>query len=85
MHPYTSSADPTPSELDLPIALRKGASYTQHPVSASISYIGISPAYSISVSTMDIYPLPKTVNEAQAHPVWRKAMQGTKALEKNGT
>lgn len=86
--PSTSSADPHPtSELDLPIALRKGTrSCTQHPISASISYTGISPTYSVSLSTMDAYSLPKTVKEAQANPGWRKAMfEELEALEKNGT
>lgn len=86
--PSTSSADPPPSsDLDLPIAFRKGTrSCTQHPISDSVSYTGISPTYSVSLSTMDAYPLPKTVKEAQANPGWTKAMyEELEALEKNGT
>ncbi|XP_074336132.1 uncharacterized protein LOC141673295 [Apium graveolens] len=85
---FTLLVDPSPtSDLELPLALRKGIQKcTQHPISASVSYSCISPSYSVSLSTMDTYPLPKTCKEALSNLGWKLAMlEELAALEENKT
>jgi transposase InsO family protein len=90
--PSTSpSADSPPpqstSDLDLPIAIRKGKrTCTEHPISNCVSFDHLSPsfkAFSLSLSSLVV---PKSYREALSHPGWRKAMEEEMhALELNHT
>uniref|UniRef100_A0A2N9EHC7 Integrase catalytic domain-containing protein n=1 Tax=Fagus sylvatica TaxID=28930 RepID=A0A2N9EHC7_FAGSY len=85
------SADSPPpqstSDLDLPIAIRKGKrTCTEHPISNCVSFDHLSPsfkAFSLSLSSLGV---PKSYREAISHPGWRKAMEEEMhALELNHT
>jgi hypothetical protein len=85
------SADSPPpqstSDLDLPIAIRKGKrTCTEHPISNCVSFDHLSPsfkAFSLSLSSLVV---PKSYREALSHPGWRKAMEEEMhALELNHT
>uniref|UniRef100_A0A2N9FSY0 Integrase catalytic domain-containing protein n=1 Tax=Fagus sylvatica TaxID=28930 RepID=A0A2N9FSY0_FAGSY len=85
------SADSPPpqstSDLDLPIAIRKGKrTCTEHPISNRVSFDHLSPsfkAFSLSLSSLVV---PKSYREALSHPGWRKAMEEEMhALELNHT
>uniref|UniRef100_A0A2N9EXN8 4-alpha-glucanotransferase n=1 Tax=Fagus sylvatica TaxID=28930 RepID=A0A2N9EXN8_FAGSY len=86
----SSSADSPPpqstSDLDLPIAIRKGKrTCTEHPISNCVSFDHLSPsfkAFSLSLSSLVV---PKSYREALSHPGWRKAMEEENALELNHT
>uniref|UniRef100_A0A2N9EHM3 Integrase catalytic domain-containing protein n=1 Tax=Fagus sylvatica TaxID=28930 RepID=A0A2N9EHM3_FAGSY len=64
------------SDLDLPIAIRKGKrTCTEHPISNCVSFDHLSPsfkAFSLSISSLVV---PKSYREALSHPGWRKAME----------
>jgi hypothetical protein len=76
----STSADPplpqSPSDLDLPIALRKSKrTYTDHPISNFVSFDHLSSsfkAFSLSVSSIVV---PKSYREALSHLGWRKVME----------
>uniref|UniRef100_A0A2N9HL42 Integrase catalytic domain-containing protein n=1 Tax=Fagus sylvatica TaxID=28930 RepID=A0A2N9HL42_FAGSY len=75
------------SDLDLPIAIRKGKrTCTEHPISNCVSFDHLSPsfkAFSLSLSSLVV---PKSYREALSHPGWRKAMEEEMhALELNHT
>jgi hypothetical protein len=85
------SADSPPpqstSDLDLPIAIRKGKrTCTEHPISNCVSFGHLSPSFkefSLSLSSLVV---PKSYREALSHPGWRKAMEEEMhALELNHT
>ena len=85
------SADSPPpqstSDLDLPIAIRKGKrTCTEHPISNCVSFDHLShsfKAFSLSLSSLVV---PKSYREALSHPGWRKAMEEEMhALELNHT
>jgi transposase InsO family protein len=86
----TSEDSPPPqstSDLDLPIAIRKGKrTCTEHPISNCVSFDHLSPsfkAFSLSLSSLVV---PKSYREALSHPGWRKAMEEEMhALELNHT
>ncbi|KAL9434214.1 hypothetical protein AB3S75_028943 [Citrus x aurantiifolia] len=75
------------SQLDLPIALRKGIrSCTKHPLSNFISYKNISSSYCAFISQVSSVVIPKSVYEALNVPEWKEAMlEEMRALEKNAT
>ncbi|GJR84883.1 retrovirus-related pol polyprotein from transposon TNT 1-94 [Tanacetum coccineum] len=66
----SSSNSPSPSstpELDIPIALRKGKRTCRYPISAFISYDGLSTSSRAFVAKLDSILVPKIVGEALAH------------------
>ena len=88
--PTSSSADTNitdSSDLDLPIALRKGTrSCTQHAISNYVSYENLSPSFSAFTTTLTGVKIPRDIKEALADPKWKLAVQEEMgALEKNGT
>ena len=78
--------DPVPSDLDLPIALKKGVrSYTIHPISNFVSYHKLSSSFLAFTSHLSSIEIPKNVQEAFGDPRWKAAIvEEVKALEKNG-
>ena len=89
--PASSSTDPAPtdpplSDLDLPIALRKGKRTCTYPISSCVSYDQLSSSSRCFVTALDSISIPKTVIEALSHPDWRAAMEEEMmALDTNGT
>nr|GEW76489.1 polyprotein, putative [Tanacetum cinerariifolium] len=74
---------PTP-ELDLPIALRKGKRTCRYPVSAFVSYDGLSTSSRVFVANLDLILVSKIIGEALAHSRWCVAMiEGMNALDHN--
>ena len=70
------SADSPPpqstSDLDLPIAIRKGKrTCTDHPISNFVSFDHLSPfkVFSLSISSLVV---PKSYREALSHPGWKR-------------
>ena len=82
-----SNSNPIYSDLDLPIALRKGTiSCTQHPLANYISYHRLSPKYKSFLTTLSSIEIPKTVEDALKDRNWTKAMEEEmSALERNKT
>ncbi|RVW97657.1 hypothetical protein CK203_028060 [Vitis vinifera] len=78
--------DPVPSDLDLPIALRKGVrSCTIHPISNFVSYHRLSSSFSAFTSHLSSIEIPKNVQETFGDPRWKAAVvEEVKALIKNG-
>ena len=77
----------TQSDLDIPIALRKGRrSCTQHPISNFISYTKLfSPFKAFTTGLSDVV-IPRNINEALSTPQWKTAvLEEMKALEQNDT
>lgn len=84
--PPSPAHEPPAHEPDLPIALQKGKRACTYPVSAFISYDGLSTSSRAFVANLDSILVPKTVGEALAHPGWRAAMiEEMNALDHNGT
>ncbi|CAH9148698.1 unnamed protein product [Cuscuta epithymum] len=85
--PVPASSDlVSTSDLDLPIALRKGTRSCTHPISSFVSYSQLSPASCSFVASIDSIYVPKSVKEALSHPEWRHAMvEEMNALDLNGT
>ncbi|CAH9074829.1 unnamed protein product [Cuscuta epithymum] len=85
--PVPASSDlVSTSDLDLPIALRKGTRSCTHPISSFVSYSQLSPASCSFVASIDSISVPKSVKEALSHPEWRHAMvEEMNALDLNGT
>ena len=75
-----------PSDLDLPIALRKGVrSCTIHPISNFVSYHRLSSSFSAFTSHLSSIEIPKNVQETFGDPRWKAAVvEEVKALIKNG-
>ena len=80
-------SDPIHTDLDLPIAVRKGIrSYTQHPLANFISYHCLSPKHKSFQSFLNSIVIPKSVEEALQNQNWVHAIQEEmRALEKNQT
>ncbi|CAH9069280.1 unnamed protein product [Cuscuta europaea] len=77
-----------PAQPDLPIATGKGIRSTRnpHPIYNCLSYHRLSPSHYAFVSSISSVSIPKTVQEALAHPGWRRAMlDEMAALEINRT
>ncbi|CAH9128156.1 unnamed protein product, partial [Cuscuta epithymum] len=85
--PVPASSDlVSASDLDLPIALRKGTRSCTHPISSFVSYNQLSPASCSFIASVDSISVPKSVKEALSHPEWRHAMvEEMNALDLNGT
>ena len=79
--------DQNVSDVDMPIALRKGTrSCTQHPIANFISYTKLSPVFRPLTEKVFVAKVPKSIQEALNHPDWRKAVEEEMyALRKNGT
>ncbi|XP_022857923.1 uncharacterized protein LOC111378870 [Olea europaea var. sylvestris] len=78
--------DPMSSDLNLPIALRKGKRQYTYPISFFVSYDHLSPSSCSFVASLDSVTLPKTVHEALSNLGWREAMiEEMNALDANGT
>ncbi|KAL6313697.1 hypothetical protein AAG906_010115 [Vitis piasezkii] len=85
--PTSSLSDP-PSDLDLPIGLRKGKRQCKsvYSIANFVSYDHLSPSSSAFVASLDSVSIPKTVKEALNHPGWYNAMlEEIQALEVNHT
>ena len=73
------------SDLDLPIALRKGKRNT-YPISQFVSYSNLSKGHNTFLTTLDNFFVPKNIQEALEDPNWKLAvMEEMRALEKNRT
>ena len=82
----TSSLVPTATNLNLPIAFRKGKHQCTYPISSFVSYDHLSPSLFSFVAFIDSITTPKTVHEALSHPGWSDAMmEEMNALDANGT
>ena len=77
----------TQSDLDIPIALRKGRrSCTQHPISNFISYAKLSSPFKAFTTGLSDVVIPRNINEALSTPQWKTAvLEEMKALEQNDT
>lgn len=75
------------SDLDLPIAVRKGVrSCTSHPISNFVAYDHLSSSIQALVSNLASVEVPKNIQEAWEIQNWRDAiMEEMRALEKNRT
>lgn len=86
--PITLLDPDPPSNLDLPIALRKGTHSTCNPSShyVALSYHCLSPSLYICLSFMSFVSYPHATSEALSHPKWRQAMSDKMcALQSNVT
>ena len=81
------NSSPEVSDLDCPIALRKGVrSCTRHPISNYVSYSHFSPSFQAFVANLSEEKIPRDIPEALRVPKWRKAVtEEIQALEKNQT
>ena len=78
------------SDLNLPIAIRKGTrTCTQHllyPLSHFMSYERLSSSYKNFLTSLNTMSIPKTSSEAPNGKEWKQVMRAEmEALEKNGT
>jgi len=82
-----SSNPSPPSDLDMPIALRKGKrSCTSHPISNFVSYDHLSPAFSSFISAINSPTIPTNIHDALSRPGWKSAMDDEMcALQATGT
>ena len=72
------------SDLDVPIALRKGTqTCTQHPLYNFMSFNHLSPAFRAVTEKIFAEELPRSIHEALEKPRWRKAaLEAMKTLIK---
>ena len=82
-----NSVSNSSSQLDLPIALRKGVrSCTKYPLSNFVSYKNVSSPYLSFISQVSSVVIPNNVQEALNVPEWKEAIfEEVRALEKNAT
>ena len=75
------------TELDIPIALRKGVrTCTHHPIEKYVSYGKLSQGYRTFVASLDSTQIPRNIHEALQHPEWTAAVtEEIQALVKNHT
>lgn len=79
--PVAPTVPDSPSDLDMPIALRKGTrTCTAHPISNFLSTRHLSPSYTAFVTSLSSVSIPKSMAEALSHPGWRAAMAEGPAL-----
>lgn len=78
---------PAFSDLEQPIALRKGIrSCTQHPIAKHLSYHRLSDSHKAFTSNISHVFVPRNINEALADPNWKLAVfEEMRALHKNMT
>ena len=74
-------------DLDIPIAIRKGArSYTNHPIARYLSYHRLSDNHKAFTSKISHLSIPRNIQEALECPKWKTAvMEEMSAFVKNGT
>ncbi|KAF3772830.1 Uncharacterized protein EJ110_NYTH56868 [Nymphaea thermarum] len=86
-NPAISLDDPSPSNEDLPIALRKGTrSCTSHPIQKFVSYAKLSLDYKCFITSLSQVVIPRSVDDAKNDPKWLHAMtEEMGALAKNKT
>ena len=77
----------TVSELDIPVALRKGTrSCTKHPISNFLCYDHLSNPLKALVTHLSATEVPNTIQEALSKEEWSKAVtEEMEALKKNKT
>ncbi|GAB2276039.1 hypothetical protein Dimus_039165 [Dionaea muscipula] len=83
----SSPAISSPSDLDVPIALRKGQqSCATYPMSDHISYAGVSSSLQDFISQLDSISIPRSLSEAISSLGWCQAMvEEMEALMANQT
>ena len=82
----SSESNPALSDIDLPIALRKGKRQCTYPISSFVSYYNLSPTSCVFLTFLDSITLPKSVTHVLSHPGRRNAMiEEMNALDVNGT
>ena len=71
----SSDITPTISNLDIPIALRKGVrSCTEHPIAKQVSYHRLSKSHNAFTTKISHLFIPKTIPEALKNPDWKSAV-----------
>ena len=89
--PASSSKDPVTtndrdSDLDLPIAFRKGKHQCTYPISSFVSYDHLSSSSCCFITFLESISKPITIVKALSHPGWRAAIEEKMvALDTNGT
>ena len=86
-NPGNLPMDSTPlplSDLDIPIAIRKGVrNCTKYPIAKYLSYQRLSEKYRAFTSNAPYLFIPRTIQEALGHSEWRSVVQkGMNALLK---
>lgn len=82
--PVSSSFDPTPSNLELPVVLHKGKCQCTYPISNFVSYNYLSPCFLLAF--LDSISIPKTIQKALSHLGWRDTMlEKIYVLDKTGS
>ncbi|KAF3773518.1 Retrovirus-related Pol polyprotein from transposon TNT 1-94 [Nymphaea thermarum] len=86
-NPAISLDDPSPSNEELSIALRKGTrSCTSHPIQKFVSYAKLSTDYKCFITSLSQVVIPRSVDDAKNDPKWLHAMtEEMGALAKNKT
>lgn len=80
------SLDPILSDIDLPIALRKGKRQYTYPISSFVSYDHLSLISYFFIASLDFTSIPKTTYEALSHPGCSDAMmEEINALDDNSS
>ena len=76
-----------PSDLDIPIVIRKGTrTCTQRPIAKYLSYHRLSKNYRAFISNVSNLFIPRTIKEAISEPNWKLAInEEMNALKRNGT
>ena len=76
IHSLNSSVNRDTSNLNIPIALRKGVrSCSQHPISNYVAYDHLSPSIRALATNLSGVEIPKTIQEAFMVPKWMKAVR----------
>ncbi|XP_074556441.1 uncharacterized protein LOC141812295 [Curcuma longa] len=85
--PIVSDSSPTISDLDVPIAIRKGArNCTNHPIANYLSYQRLSKNHKAFISRISHLFVPRNIQEALDDPSWKLAvMEEMNALRRSGT
>lgn len=85
--PIKNSVIPHDTDLDIPVAIRKGVlSCTPHPVAKYLSYHRLFINYKAFTSKVSHLFIPKIIEEALGHPQWKvAAMEQMRTLNNNRT
>ena len=85
--PNTTISYPKPTDLDLPIAIRKGVqTCTKHPLSNYLSYHYLSQSHKSFLTSLDAIVIPKSMEGALKDPKWKETiLEEMRALNKNQT
>ena len=77
--------EPGNTDLDVPIAIRKGTR-TRHPPDRLSYYANLSPSFQSFTASVSRTVIPRDIKEALETPQWRKAvLEEMTALQKNKT